>query len=106
MKIRGRPGDIPMNRRSFLQASSIGLTTAVPSLAAFSQSTLGKKKNVAKSAPSQKTADLDSPERILLKDYRPKSIYKIPASEVPKAKFPIIDVHSHPYAKTPEQVDE
>jgi uncharacterized protein len=47
-----------------------------------------------------------SPETILLKDYRPKSIFKIPVTEIAKAKYPIIDMHSHPYAKTPEQIEE
>lgn len=47
-----------------------------------------------------------SPETILLKDYRPQSLYKIPVTEVPKAKYPIIDMHSHPYAKTADQIDE
>ena len=42
----------------------------------------------------------------MLKDYRPKSIYKIPVTEIARAKFPIIDMHSHPYAKTPEQIAE
>ena len=41
-----------------------------------------------------------SPEKILLKNYRPKSIYKIPRTDIKKAKYPIIDVHSHPYPKT------
>src|SRR6185437_12319277 len=45
-----------------------------------------------------------SPETILLKDYRPKSIYKIPITEVAKAKFPIIDMHSHAYAKTSAEI--
>ncbi len=57
-----------------------------------------------KSGPS--AAKLDSPETILLKDYRPKSIYKIPVTEIAKAKFPIIDMHSHPYAKTAGAIDE
>ena len=47
-----------------------------------------------------------SPDTILLKDYRPKSIYKIPITQIDKAKHPIIDMHSHPYAKTPQQIDE
>jgi predicted TIM-barrel fold metal-dependent hydrolase len=48
----------------------------------------------------------DSPEAILLKDYRPKSIYKIPRTEVSKARYPVIDIHSHAYAKGPEQIAE
>jgi predicted TIM-barrel fold metal-dependent hydrolase len=37
---------------------------------------------------------------LLLKDYRPQSIYKIPVTKVPKARYGAIDLHSHPYAKT------
>ena len=46
------------------------------------------------------------PDQLLLKDHRPRSIYKIPQTRVEKARFPVIDVHSHPYARTPEQVDQ
>lgn len=43
---------------------------------------------------------------LLLKDYRPQSIYNIPRTGVNKSKFPVIDMHSHPYAESPEMVDE
>jgi uncharacterized protein len=46
----------------------------------------------------------DSPEKILLKDYRPQSIFKIPRTNVPKAKFRVIDIHSHAYARTEEEI--
>ena len=46
-----------------------------------------------------------NPEKILLKDFRPKSIYNIPITTIPKAKFPIIDVHSHAYANSVEDLD-
>ena len=42
----------------------------------------------------------------MLKDYRPQSIYKIPVTEIAKAKFPVIDMHSHPYAKTAAEIEE
>ena len=45
------------------------------------------------------------PDQILLKDYRPVSIHKVPLTTVPKARYPAIDMHSHPGAKTPEEVD-
>ncbi len=45
------------------------------------------------------------PDQLLLKDYRPKSVYKIPVTEIEKAKYPIIDVHHHGRVKTPEDVD-
>ena len=37
----------------------------------------------------------DSPDKLLLKDYRPKSIYRIPKTEIVKARHPVIDVHCH-----------
>lgn len=33
------------------------------------------------------------PERLLLKDYNPKSIYKVPVTTIEKAKYPVIDMH-------------
>jgi predicted TIM-barrel fold metal-dependent hydrolase len=44
-------------------------------------------------------------DQILLKDYRPKSIYKVPETLVRRARYPILDLHSHPYAETPEEID-
>jgi uncharacterized protein len=46
------------------------------------------------------------PDKLLLKDYRPKSIYNVTKSNIEKARFPIIDMHSHPYAKGPEEIDK
>lgn len=48
--------------------------------------------------------DSTKAERILLKDYRPVSMYKIPRTKVPKARYPAIDMHGHDYAKTDEDV--
>jgi len=45
-----------------------------------------------------------TPDNLLLKNYRPVSIYKVPVTQIEKAKFPIIDVHSHPYAESLDQV--
>src|SRR5262249_36007422 len=44
------------------------------------------------------------PDHILLKDYKPRSIFKIPETRVEKARFPAIDVHSHNYAPTDAQL--
>ena len=41
-----------------------------------------------------------------LKDYRPISIYKTPQTKVEKARYPVIDFHSHDYPKTDREVDE
>jgi uncharacterized protein len=42
--------------------------------------------------------------KLLLKDYRPVSIYKIPVTKISKAKFPVIDMHSHAYAQSDEEL--
>lgn len=41
-----------------------------------------------------------------LKDFRPVSIYKVPVTNVEKAKFAVIDFHSHDYAKSDAEVDQ
>jgi len=83
-----------MNRRSFLKsANAAGLAIALPS------STFGaadQKKPATAAAPNPKT--------ILLKDYRPQSIFKVPVSHIARAKYPIIDMHSHPYPKNEAEI--
>ncbi len=46
-----------------------------------------------------------NPDSLLLSDYQPKSVYNIPVSVIEKAKFPVIDMHSHPYAASLEEVE-
>ena len=84
-----------MNRRSFLQYANLaGLAAAVPSFAAETKSP-----TTAKPKPKSPV------DTLLLKDYRPRSIYKIPVTQIAKAKFPIIDMHSHPYPKSDAEID-
>jgi predicted TIM-barrel fold metal-dependent hydrolase len=83
-----------MNRRSFLQyANAAALSAALPQT-----SHAATEKKILAAGPN--------PNTLLLKDYRPISLYKVPVTDIPKAKFPIIDMHSHPYAKTPTEIDE
>src|ERR1700733_4527576 len=101
-------GDL-MHRRSFLKTTGVaGIATGFSSLLTVeSQSSKANPStHVATAARTATTTHptIDSPNKILLKDYRPKSIYKIPVTEVAKAKFSIIDMHSHPYAKTAEEI--
>ena len=53
-----------------------------------------------------KLSSQSTPDNLLLKNYRPKSIYKVPVTQIEKAKFPVIDMHSHPYAESLEEVDQ
>jgi predicted TIM-barrel fold metal-dependent hydrolase len=93
------------SRRSFLKwAEMAGLALGFPSASAFGAAAQSAKAAAPADASSLKK--IDSPETILLKDYRPKSIYKIPVTQIAKAKFPIIDMHSHPYVKTEREIDD
>lgn len=84
-----------MNRRSFLKSAKIaGLAAALPSSVFGAEEK--KKPATASASPNPKT--------LLLKDYRPRSIYKVPVTHIEKAKFPIIDMHSHPYPKTEAEI--
>jgi predicted TIM-barrel fold metal-dependent hydrolase len=45
------------------------------------------------------------PSHLLLKDYRPKNIYNIPITKIKKAKYPVVDIHSHPYATSESDLE-
>ena len=97
------PSNCPLNRRVFLKfANLVGFGwLSAPGLTSHAQ----EERQPPHTGPSSRKADA-SPLTILLKDYRPISLYKIPATRIEKAKFPVIDLHSHPYAKTPQQIGE
>jgi predicted TIM-barrel fold metal-dependent hydrolase len=46
----------------------------------------------------------DNPEGLLLKDYQPESVYRVPRTQVDRARYPVIDMHSHDYVKSDEEV--
>jgi uncharacterized protein len=101
---------IEFDRRRFLKwANLLGAAAFLPAASSAAEvvaSPIGaqeKSSSRPAAAPNEKD---HSPDTILLKDYRPKSIYKIPVTQIDKAKHPIIDMHSHPYAKTPQQIDQ
>lgn len=43
---------------------------------------------------------------LLLKNYRPKSLFKVPITTVNKAAYPVIDAHSHDYAKNDKEIEQ
>lgn len=45
-------------------------------------------------------------DNLLLSDYRPESIYRIPRTTIPRAAFNVIDIHSHDYAQSKEEIDQ
>jgi uncharacterized protein len=95
-----------MNRRSFLQIGSVaGIGLGLPAVGLGAEEK--KAAGTAGAAANPKTGSgAGSPNSILLKDYRPRSIYKIPVTRVDKARHPIIDMHSHPYAKDAAEIEQ
>ena len=61
--------------------------------------------HAAAADPTASVSTSPNPDQILLKDYAPRSIFKIPETRVEKSRFPIIDVHSHNYAPTDADVE-
>lgn len=49
-------------------------------------------------------AEERGPEQLLLKDFRPRSIYNVPVTKMMKARFAVIDMHAHDYAKTDQEI--
>jgi predicted TIM-barrel fold metal-dependent hydrolase len=58
------------------------------------------------STQTRQKAEVKTPEDILLKDFRPVSIYHVAVTKINKAKYPVIDMHTHPYPKNSKQLDE
>jgi predicted TIM-barrel fold metal-dependent hydrolase len=48
----------------------------------------------------------ENPNDLLLQDYRPVSIYQNQHTEVKAARYPLIDLHSHPYPKSEAELDQ
>ncbi len=55
---------------------------------------------------NEQEMEAGGPEALLLKDYRPESIYNIPVSIVEKASYPAIDMHTHTYARNEAEMDQ
>jgi hypothetical protein len=76
-----------MNRRKMMQLVGAGSMLAVrPGIA---------QQWAVPGATTGKDMKGIEPDQLLLKDYRPKSLFKVPVSNIPKAKYPVIDVHCH-----------
>lgn len=52
------------------------------------------------------TLGIVAQENLLLKDFRPVSIYNTTKTKIETAKYPVTDVHSHPYAKSDMEIAE
>lgn len=75
------------------------LTTSILLCAGCTDSTPGK------ADTDSKSEEKDIAATLLLKDYRPQSIYNIQKTNVQKAAFPVIDMHSHAYVNDQEGLE-
>lgn len=46
------------------------------------------------------------PMEIKLKDYHPESVFRVPETQIGKAKYPLIDLHSHDNSSTNAEIDQ
>ncbi|HEV8082491.1 MAG TPA: amidohydrolase family protein [Chitinophagaceae bacterium] len=53
-----------------------------------------------------RTVNSQELNQLTLKNYRPVSIYKIPKTKIEKAKYPVVDFHSHNYPKSDADVKD
>ncbi|MBO5497865.1 MAG: amidohydrolase family protein [Bacteroidales bacterium] len=51
-------------------------------------------------------SDADFAAELKLADYRPVSVFKIPVSDIRQASFPVIDMHSHSYLHSVEELEQ
>ncbi|MBQ2113283.1 MAG: amidohydrolase family protein [Bacteroidales bacterium] len=51
-------------------------------------------------------SDADFAAELKLADYRPVSVFKIPVSDIRQASFPVIDMHSHCYVDSVEELEQ
>ena len=86
-------GGTTMNRREWMMLSGAAVAARGRSVE-------------APQTPIPAATEQDTPDKFLLKDYRPKSIYKVPITEIKKAKYPVIDVHCHGPEGPSQQVDD
>ncbi len=61
--------------------------------------------NCRENSMTKETEAIPIPEKLLLKDFRPQSIYNIPVTMVNRAKYRVIDMHAHDYARNAEGLD-
>ncbi len=45
-------------------------------------------------------------QELRLRDFNPVTIYRVPVSHITKSKYPVIDLHAHPYPKTDQGIQE
>lgn len=72
-----------MNRRQLLRSSGLGLLGGTVTRA------------MARSADLEGQPLGSAPTSLPLSEYEPKSMLHVPETHVPKARFPVIDIHTH-----------
>jgi predicted TIM-barrel fold metal-dependent hydrolase len=79
-----------LTRRGWLSGVGLGFAAALPA-----------RPEARQQAPSAPGAQAE--EGLRLQDFRPRSMLSVPAHPVDRAKFPVVDVHTHPTGRARNQ---
>jgi predicted TIM-barrel fold metal-dependent hydrolase len=78
-----------LSRRAWLTSLGVGIAAARARAGEITQAT-------APATPSARPAPSAGTDTLLLKDFQPRSMLVVPETPVARARFPVVDVHTHP----------
>lgn len=85
-----------MDRREWMKLTATGAAfSAKAGYTRPQQPATGSNMNPLYENPIHTGPLQDVPAQLKLFDFQPQSIFKVPATEITKAKYPVIDLHSH-----------
>ncbi len=89
-------GSVPWFERVFFQFAAVAIVAACSPLLSRAQDTSQPQgSNSQQEIKYSQDPNASKNMTLLLKDFDPKSMLHVEAHEVPRAKFPVIDVHNH-----------
>src|SRR5712692_12061993 len=89
-------GSVPWFERVFFQFAAVAIVAACSPLLSRAQDTSQPQgSNSQQEIKYSQDPNASKNMTLLLKDFDPKPMLHVEAHEVPRAKFPVIDVHNH-----------
>lgn len=84
---------------------SLSILMTLALLSACGHQSASQQETSASQTAQESVAEPHPEQTLLLKDFRPVNVNNIPETHVEKAKYAVLDMHSHDYAATPEEID-
>ncbi len=85
-----------MNRREWMMLTTAAAGAALGGRWGYAQQpAIGSNMNPSYENPIDKGPFQELPNELLLYDFQPISIFKVPTTKIEKAKYPVIDLHQH-----------